>query len=403
MNINKVNTNLINTDNITANTIFTSTNLKLIMFVLFIILVLLIVNLNFTECFGPLITDPEEITTYCNSQEPSADYNAPSFVNLFTCGAQNIVTPQPYQIVLSPINVCPINAYLYSSSSTNQCIMTPYTPNNNNLIAWFDPSNSKYSVVSNNTIELSNISNNTNASSLKLTTTSGTIRTSNLIKINEIPLLNNLSQYSLIRINNKNTTADKNSYLSVNTENLITNSFTIFIVYNVILHTEPNYRVSLFNTSTAIGNNIIGMIGGLARFIGNNNENRLDATDTILKIGDRDETIGDINNLSLYTASVQNNGTKIIWTENVYNKFLNSTKTYERRITLGTLGTLCNVLNICGSSTSLKSNGITALATGFNGYLGEILLYNTALSPTELPTSQTYDSIVTYLRNKWNI
>ena len=173
MNINKVNTNLINTDNITANTIFTSTNLKLIMFVLFIILVLLIVNLNFTECFGPLITDPVEITTYCNSQEPSADYNAPSFVNLFTCGAQNIVTPQPYQIVLSPINVCPINAYLYSS--TNQCIMTPYTPNNNNLIAWFDPSNSIKISVNNNFIKLLNISNNTNASSiLELITTTGT-------------------------------------------------------------------------------------------------------------------------------------------------------------------------------------------------------------------------------------
>ena len=116
---------------------------------------------------------------------------------------------------------------------------------------------------------------------------------------------------------------------------------------------------------------------------------------------------GDTSNLSLYTAIVEKIDTKVTWIEDVYNKFKNSKGVYNKDININ-INNLCTILNIFGSISNFNIDKANNRGCGFNGYLGEILFYNTALTPTNTtnnkntPTSQ-YDNTVKYLRNKWNI
>jgi hypothetical protein len=393
-----------------TNKIISYNNIKIVFFILFIVLIILIFYLNFTECFGngPLLTDPTEITTYCNNQNSSQNYQAPSFVKLFNCDEQNIINPIPYQIVLTPFNVCPINSYLYSP--TSQCILILSSPPLDGLIGWYDPSDSTNCIVSTNTVNGNDITitNKVKEKIGNLTTISGTTVKSNLISTSDTNLSNNLSQYNLLRINNINTNNINNPYLSVSTGDFITNSFTIFIVYNYVLDNPT--RPTLFNTSDET-NHIISMLKNM-RFFGSGDTYDNRNGSNISQLYD-DTSTGDISNLTLYTAIVTLNNNNINWIEHVYNKFKNSTTNFEfnRFPTTTNIRTLCNILHICGSRANFISNvngNKNTLGTCFSGYLGEILLYNTALTPTNTtnnkntPTSQ-YDNTVKYLRNKWNI
>ena len=142
-----------------------------------------------------------------------------------------------------------------------------------------------------------------------------------------------------------------------------------------------------------------------ARFVGSeiSPTNRKDITQNTSKIAVKET--GDLSYLSLYTASIKLANNKVTWYENIYNKQINkSSFSFYRNDTNDSKigGTLGSTLHICGGTTGLKS-GPTPINVGFNGYLGEVLLYNTALDTTsESPTSQ-YNMIVNYLRNKWNI
>ncbi len=403
--MNNINTNYTNN----MNKIITYNNIKIIFFILFIVLIILI--FTFSECFenGPLLTDPVEITTYCNnSQNSSNTYQAPTFVKLFNCGEQNIINPILHRITLKPFNTCPLNSYLYSP--TSQCILILSSPQLDGLIGWYDPSDSTKCIVSVNNSKGNDITliNKVNGKIGNLTTISGTTVKSNLISTNDTNLSNNLSQNSLLRINNINNNYTKNSYLSVSTGEFITNSFTIFIVYNYVLD-NPN-RPTLFNTSDGT-NNIIGMLNNMRFFgPGDTYDNR---NGWLISQLYNDLLTGDISNLTLYTAIVQKIGTRVTWIEQVYNKFKNSATNFafDRFSPTTNIRTLCNILHICGTIPNFISNVVgiqNRVDTCFNGYLGEILFYNTALTPTNTtnnkntPTSQ-YDNTVKYLRNKWNI
>jgi len=400
--------------NTIPNKMINDNTVKIILFVLFIVLIILIFNLNFNEYFDNLISDPQDIISFCNSQSPTATFNAPSFVTLFNCNASNqyIANPTQYNIVLSPINVCPINSYLYSP--TNECIFIPSIPSSNNLVAWYDPSDDNF-------INITAVPNNVNNIELQNKVTlnasnSSSYNIPSLVSISEHTIFTqlattNFTQYNLLYIANSNaeggasSALSKNSFLSVNTGTIIRTQYTIFIVYNV----DPNpatglaydgSRTSLFGTSEGLTNKI-GMMQ-TARFIGSNVNptNRTDITNSTSKIANRDT--GDMTYLSLYTASVKLTGTTVTWKENIYNKYINKSSFSITSTTNNVSPTLGSTLHICGGTTDLKSTSIP-IKVGFNGYLGEVLLYNIALDTTSvLPTSQ-YNMIVSYLRNKWNI
>ena len=193
------------------NKLITYNNIKIIFFILFIVLIILI--FTFIECFenGPLLTDPVEITTYCNnSQNSSKTYQAPTFVKLFNCGEQNIINPTPHRITLKPFNTCPLNSYLYSP--TSQCILILSSPQLDGLIGWYDPSDSTKCIVSGNNSNGNDITliNKVTGKIGNLTTKSGTTVKSKLISTNDTNLSNNLSQNSLLRINNINNNHTKN-------------------------------------------------------------------------------------------------------------------------------------------------------------------------------------------------
>jgi hypothetical protein len=295
------------------------------------------------------------------------------------------------------------------------------------LIGWYDPSDSTNCIVSANNFKGNDITltNKVKEKIGNLTTKSGTKVKSNLISTSDTNLLNNLSQYNLLRIYNRNDNIINNSYLSVSTDEYITNSFTIFIIYNSTVNNPPVdgiiqtlNRASLFNTSDGTSN-IIGMIT-YHKMIGSYippssssitydntvvNNDILGGDKNRLLVGFRN-SCGDESYLSLYTAIVEIKDTKVTWIEHVYNKFKNMTSIYSK--INASIKKLCTILNICGSISNLTIGSLPPLNTGFDGYLGEILLYNTALIPTNTtnnkntPTSQ-YDNTVKYLRNKWNI
>ena len=419
-----MNTN--NVNNINTNKIINSGTIKIILYVLFIVfivLISLIFNLNFSEPFV-LINDPQDIISFCNSKSPSTTFEAPSFVTLFNCNASNpyITDPTPYNIVLSPINVCPINSYLYSP--TNQCILIQSTPINNNLVAWYDPSDDNFISITpvtgkGDNIELKNkvtlnASNSSSYNIPSLVSKTGHM-TYTLLSSNSITgLTNNLSPYNLLYIANANQDSDsksntnRNSFLTVNTGTIIRTRYTIFIVYNVVPNPATGLvysgaRTSLFGTSEGTTNKI-GMMDS-ARFVGSesNPTNRTNIVNTTSKLGIA--ATGDLSYLSLYTASIKLNNNIITWYENIYNKQINkSSFSFSRNDTNDSKidGTLGSTLHICGGTTDLKSAG-TAIKVGFDGYLGEVLLYNTALDTTSKSSTSQYNMIVGYLRNKWNI
>ena len=414
-----MNTN--NVNNINTNKMINSDTINIILFVLFIVLIILIFNLNFSEPFDNLISDPQDIISFCNSNSPTTTFNAPSFVTLFNCNASNpyITNPTPYNIVLSPINVCPINSYLYSP--TNTCYMIPMT---SNLVAWYDPSDvnnfnftinasnivNSITIINKVTLNASNSSSyNTIFGNLTAASISSNI-TCALVTIINTHISNNSSNRSLLRINSPGTDYRLNPFLSttINSPSTMPNNFTIFIVYDICYDPSvPAPRISLFNIASGSSNKI-GMFGQSARFIGSNKttatSNRIDLASNDTKIGS--DQMDDTNNLSLYTACITSNNGNVTWKENIYNKSINNImSTYNNSSSTFNIGSsMGNTLYICGAISSLNSGSANAaLPLGFNGYLGEVLFYNTALDTTsESPTSQ-YNMIVNYLRNKWDI
>ena len=406
-----MNTN--NVNNINTNKMINSDTINIILFVLFIVLIILIFNLNFSEPFDNLISDPGDIVSFCNSQSPTTTFNAPSFVTLFNCNASNpyITNPTPYNIVLSPINVCPINSYLYSP--TNTCFTAPYHPS---LAAWYDVDCNDSNKV--NLIDATHVRLNNKALDLTIgnldTFASSTIPVSKSVyATNGIYTIDITNMYTSGTDKGKG----KNNFLSVSNISL-NNKFTIFIVYQLFSDpstsvTPTNLRQSLFGTANGT-TNIINMYNNY-RLVGNTATNDTNLPSVPIMIGDNldsngsrnSRAIDDMTYITLYTACItltqraSGSGNVITWIENVYNRSINNISATYINTNNNVTSTLGNTLYICGGP--IVNRGVsTSLPTGFYGKLGEVLLYKEALTTNLNQTSQ-YDVIVNYLRNKWNI
>jgi len=386
-----------------------------------IIIILLLLKVS-VEGFIPYLINTIDINDYCTNY-PSGQYNAPTLISNYQCGnySPNTILPISHKINFTNLqlknNLCPLNTtfippnYIGNITSqvcinTNGVVSTGTIASDINLIIWY---------IFDNTLSIRNVKNITNPIDTPTITPSGSLLLINnpmsiLNKINlldpqltfKLPYSLTKSNYSTLiykfpdsgvltfNLNNKDTQSGTNfvklynfGYFNytdlINANKFTTASMTIFIVYfTVPIPATSLYSSSLYQSSLISGNNLFEITDNKRILNTIIIPTQFDVhTDALLKI-------------TLYTASIKQIGSNVVWNEKIYN----NTDKFSYSYTFPNVVTWpsCSSINIGGSPN-----------TGFSGNLGEVIIVNNYLDPNSPNLTDPYNIIVINLLNKWNI